>query len=233
MATEPWADAAISPSDRRIDLRWMRAALALATVDVGTSVAYQPPELAEEAPATEAAFAEIRRASAGRSPAEARMAVVAERSVGRDDPRPPASLVIGSGLPLSTASVKALAGVLPAGSEVLAPAEPGAETFSGHGLLWRQLPTPAEAGSGRPGGSERLAGALDSAGGRTVVLCTAPLPTDGSWYQSLQASLSRSKAGCVGAAIRLQDDLSGRLRFGAFDEAVCSAVSAPAASPCL
>src|SRR5271167_4225583 len=35
MATEPWADAAISPSDRRIDLRWMRAALALTRRGLG------------------------------------------------------------------------------------------------------------------------------------------------------------------------------------------------------
>src|SRR5271170_7754198 len=35
MATEPWADAAISPSDRRVDLRWMRTALALARRGLG------------------------------------------------------------------------------------------------------------------------------------------------------------------------------------------------------
>ena len=142
-----------------------------------------------------------------------------ERSARRHDPRSPASFVLAAGLPLSIASVRALAGVLPAGSEVLAPgAERRAETFSEHGLLWRKLPASAEPGSARPGGSESLAGALESASGRTVVLSTTPLPTDGSWYQSLQASLSRSKAGSVGAAIRLRDDPSGRLRFGAFGD---------------
>ena len=198
-----------------------RIALADATARAGTHLAFEPPVLPPEAPATEATLSEIRRASAEKRPVEARLAAGARRPAATRndaDHRPAATLILAAAAPLAEASVPALAVVLAAGSEVIASgAERHAEALSGSGLTWREIAAPGEGSGEAPRfGSETLARALEAAAGRTVLISTARLPQEESWYERVHVALRRSKAGCVGAALHLEGDRGARGRWGAF-----------------
>ena len=200
-----------------------RLALVEAATRTGTHLAYEPPSLPAEAPATAQILSAVRRELAGRQPPSlsALPAQFARPHSRNGEERPSSASLILTWEP-SEATALGLARVLPAGSEVIGHgAARLRDTEGASGLSFRDLDAPGD-GRGAPsqGGSEALARALEDARGRTVLVSSAALPAAHDWYARVAATLTSSPAAAgVGAALHMQGDSARRRRRAAFADA--------------
>jgi hypothetical protein len=154
---------------------------------------YTPPPLPDETPRTGEIFAEIAR----RKGRDRELTALPESLVTRaarpseDAPtaRPPVSIVLARGV---EASLSALAGELPAGSETI---DAGAEASS----------SDSDAAA--------LAAAVAASSCEIVLLCAGSLTRCDAWYEPLAQALAVAKIGAVAPLVRPDSDPHER-RFG-------------------
>lgn len=191
-----------------------RVALARVTARAGTHAAYRPPSLPAESPATEAILGEIRRSIAREPRAKAKLAAVPARFVGpvrstRPKRASPVSVILANEAASSQAAIRILAGILPAGSEIMATAAERlhADGLAAGGIVLRDVGRIRGGGARSAGaGSEALSLAADAAAGRVILVSTGELPHGEAWLSQIESALSRAGAGGVAAAIRLDGD---------------------------
>lgn len=199
-----------------------RMALVEAATRTGTQLAYEPPSLPGEAPATGQVLAEVRRALAGEQPPSlsALPAQFARPRTRSGEDRPSSASLILTWEPSADAAL-GLARALPAGSEVIA--RGGARLRDSEGeseLSFRDLEAPRVGGTPPQGGSAELARALEDARGRTVLVSSAALPAARDWYAGVAQTLTSAAAAAgVGAALHVDGDPARRHRRAAFADA--------------
>ncbi len=192
-----------------------RMALVQAATRTGMHLAYEPPSVPAEAPATEQILSEVRRGLAGEQPPSlsalpARFA--RPRTKGGEARPSSASLILT--WELSAAQALSLARVLPPGSEVIGRGAARLRNEGGSELSFRDLD------AAREGGSEVLARAMEDVRGRTVLVSNAALPASADWYAAVAQTLTSAPAAAgVGAALHMDGDPAGRRRRAAFADA--------------